>query len=433
MKSVKFAAVLAVGALALAACGGGGDGNGDGDDNAGGGGGETIYVTLSNHPWTDVIESKIADFEAESGYDVNVTILGEDQLSDQYNVKFNAGATDIDVAMMRPLQEAKLFAWNGWITPLDDYVADAGDWNWDDFTAKDTVTTEEGVVAIPIVTEQSVLYYRADLLEDAGLEVPTTMDELAEAARIIQEENDGVFGFVGRGQRAALVTQFSSFLYSFGGDWDDGNGTATVDTPEARAAYEFYGNLLKDYGPPGVTNMSWKEASAIFQQGQAAFYPDASVFYNNMIDEEQSRIGDVFGVAQIPEGPAGSRPYSVAAWSLAINEMSQNKDAAWEFIQWATSAEIVGQVQAEGVAGARLSTWDDPASTAAFPDELTEVLLASMEVGVGHDRPLVIEVAKARDMVGSPVIAILEDQNFDDVLAQSQSEYQALLDDEQDR
>lgn len=415
--------VVAAGAL-LSACGGGNGGGGAGE------GGGTLYVTLSNHPWTTVVQDKIADFESETGIDVEVTVLGEDQLSDQYNVKLNAGATDVDVMMMRPLQEAKLFSSNGWLLPLDDLIADAGDWNWDDFQMQSAVTTEEGVVAVPIVTEQEVLYYRTDLLEAAGLDVPQTLDELRDAAATIQEQNDGVYGFVARGQRAALVTQFSSYLYAHGADWDDGEGTATIDTAEAKQAYEYYASMLSDYGPPGVTNMSWKEASAIFQQGQAAFYTDASVFYNNMIDPEQSRIGDTFGVAQMPAGPDGSAPYSIPSWGLAINQASRNVDNAWRFIEWATSPEMTKEIQVEGVAGARTSVWEDAEGTSAFPDELAEVIRTSMADGVDHDRPVVVEVGRARDIVGAPVIAYLDGQDLDAALARAQEEYQALLDDE---
>lgn len=420
------AIALAASALVLAGCNGGSGDGGDGD--AGG----TLHVTLNNHPWTDVVQGLIPDFEDESGIDVEVTVLGEDQLSDQYNVRLNAGATDLDVLMLRPLQEAKLFSSNGWLLPLDDQVSSDG-FDWDDFQMQDSVTTAEGIVAIPIVTEQEILYYRTDLLEDAGLEVPTTFEELEAAAQQIQDENDGVFGFVARGQRAAAVTQFSSYLYGFGGDFDDGDGTATIDTPEAAEAYEYYGRMLDEYGPPGVTNMSWTEASAIFQQGQAAFYTDASVFFNNMMDESQSRIGDTVGFAQMPAGPAGSRPYSIPSWGLGVNNASENTDAAWQFIEWATSPEITAQVQESGVAGARDSVWDDPDATAAFPEELAEVLISSAADGVGHDRPVVVEVARARDIVGAPLIAYLEGGDLQGALTQAQEEYQALLDEEAER
>ena len=72
-------------------------------------------VTLSNHPWTEAIKKKLPDFEKETGLTVKLTQLGEDQLSDQYNVKLNSGTADLDVLMYRPLQEGKLFARNGWM------------------------------------------------------------------------------------------------------------------------------------------------------------------------------------------------------------------------------------------------------------------------------------------------------------------------------
>lgn len=426
-KGAATTSLIAVTALVLGACGGGGgDAEGGGDGETGG----ELFITLANHPWTSVIEGRIPEFEQETGITVETTTLGEDQLSDQYNVKLNAGATDIDVMMMRPLQEAKLFSTNGWLQPLDDMIEGAAaEFDWDDFQSQEAVTTDEGIVAVPIVTEQEILYYRTDLLENAGLEVPTTFDELRSAAETIQGQNEGVFGFVARGQRAAAVTQFSSYLFGYGGDFDK-DGTATIDTPEAKKAYETYAGLLRDFGPPGVTNMSWKEASAIFQQGQAAFYTDASVFYNNMIDPNQSRIGDTVGYAQMPGGDAGSRPYSIPSWALGINPNSENAENAWAFIEWATSPEMVKQVQLEGVAGDRASVWADPEATAAFPEQLAEVLKASAEVGVNHDRPVVVEVGRARDIVGAPIIAVLDGQDLDSALAQAQTEYQALLDDE---
>src|SRR4051794_17995181 len=89
------AALLAAGALT--SCSSGGDDGGEGS--------KTLRVTLANHVWTDVIKEKIPDFEKESGLKVELTQLGEDQLSDQYNVKLNAGTDEIDVMMYRPLQE----------------------------------------------------------------------------------------------------------------------------------------------------------------------------------------------------------------------------------------------------------------------------------------------------------------------------------------
>lgn len=397
-----------------------------------GGDSDVVRVTLNNHPWTDIVVEHIAEFEEQSGLTVETSILGEDQLSDQYNVRLNAGASDIDVMMLRPLQEANLFHTNGWLEPLNEMIGES-DIDWDDFQMQGPVTYDEDVVAIPIVSEQTILYYRTDLLDEAGLEVPTSFEELEQAAATIQESNDGVYGFVARGARAAAVTQFAGYLYGFGGDWDDGAGNATLDTPEAHAAYDYYASMLTEYGPPGTTNMSWQEASAIFQQGQAAFYSDGSVFYNNMIDPEQSRIGDDVGFARLPGGPAGSKPTSVPSWALAINSGASNTEGAWEFIQWATSPELMLEVQLAGVTGTRTSVWESEGSLSAFPDQLAEVLAASAADGVDYDRPMVVEVGQARDIVGAPLVALQTGEDLDAALSTAQSQYQTLLDEEESR
>jgi multiple sugar transport system substrate-binding protein len=95
---VKYAAVAAALSLGLTACGGG---SGSSDAKTSG----TVRVTLANHVWTEQVKAAIPEFEKSSGLKVELTQLGEDQLSDQYNVKLNAGSDEIDVIMYRPLQE----------------------------------------------------------------------------------------------------------------------------------------------------------------------------------------------------------------------------------------------------------------------------------------------------------------------------------------
>ncbi len=115
--------------------------------------------------------------------------------------------------------------------------------------------------AVPIITAQEVLYYRKDLLEKAGYDArPKTLDELKKMAAKIEQENDGVAGFVARTAKAAAVTQFSSFLYSFGGDFTDGSGKATVNTEAAKQAYAFNGGLINEHGPDNVGPRARRDA-----------------------------------------------------------------------------------------------------------------------------------------------------------------------------
>ncbi|MCL6593599.1 MAG: extracellular solute-binding protein, partial [Alicyclobacillus sp.] len=342
LAGTALSAVLAAGLVA--GCGGAANnaapGNAPANTGAAGGAkpfaGKTLNIVLANHPWADAIQKLLPDFEQQTGMKVQVTSYFETQLSDKLSVSFTAGSTTPDVFMYRPLQEGKQFFKNGWIQPLNNYVNQDTSWNWNDFTnvSRGTVTFNGQVTGVPIVTEEEVLYYRKDLFQKAGLQPPKTIDELVADAKKLNDPQHGVYGFVARGKRADAVTQESSFLYSYGGDWTK-DGKAAVNTPEAIQAFTTYGTLLKDYGPPGVLNMSWPQAAAIFAQGKAAMFTDASSIYQNVADPSKSTVANQVGYAAFPAGPAGSKPYSVTSWGLAINAKSQLKDAAWAFTQWA--------------------------------------------------------------------------------------------------
>lgn len=396
--------------------------------------GTTLRVVGANHPWAEAIKPLLADFEAKTGMKVNLELYGEDQLNQKLTTEFTAGNSDIDVFMQRPLQEAKVMAQNNWYVDLNKYVKDPAktpaDYAFDDLMAGAVGTEMVGTVltGIPIVTEQEVLYYRKDLLEKAGLKVPKTLDELKVAAEKLTDKKNEVYGFVARGQRSPAVTQFSSFLYSFGGDWFDLNTRkATLDTPEAIAAFKFYGDLLRNYGPPGVTNMSWPQAVAIFAQGKAAMYTDANSIYANLLDPAKSAVADKTGVAVFPAGPKGQIMYNVTSWGLSIGAQSKKQDAAWEFVKWATSKEIMLKTQGDGaVPGSRTSVWNDPKGKAKFPADWVEATAASAK-GRGYDRPLVVQVTNARDIIGTVIVTAIEGGNVEEAAKKANAEFQQLL------
>jgi multiple sugar transport system substrate-binding protein len=231
--------------------------------------GKEIRLILANHPWQQAIQPLIPQFEQASGMSLRLENYFEDQLSQKLQIGLTSGQSQADAFMFRPLQEGRLFAKNGWVQDMAKYSSDAKDWKWEDFTeaSRGTLTVDKFVYGIPIVTEREMIYYRKDLFEKAGLKAPATLDDLKAAAAKLTDANAGVFGIVMRGQRSPSVTQFSSFLYSFGGTWIK-DGKSALDSPEALNAYKFYGGLLKDYGPQGTLNMSQPQALAIFSRAR---------------------------------------------------------------------------------------------------------------------------------------------------------------------
>lgn len=390
----------------------------------------TVRVTVANHVWTENVKKAIPEFEKATGLKVELTQLAEDQLSDQYNVKLNAGSNELDVMMYRPLQEGRLFAQNKYFADLTSKAKGDAAWNVGDFqTSPMSATTyQDQIVGIPIITEREVLYYRKDVLAKHGIAVPKTLDELKAAAAKIKASGE-MAGFVARTGKSAAVTQFSSFLFSMGGDFVDASGKASVNTDAAKQAYGLYGELLREHGPANVsTDMSWSEAMAIFTQGQAAFYTEADSLYKNATDPAKSKVSETVGFAQFPAGPGGSKPYNIPSWALGINAASTNVENAWKFIEWATSKEQVASQQKSGIPGARTSVWESSEGVASYPADLAEAITASAKVGVNHDRPVVSQVVKAREAVGQPIVDSIKGGDLNASVETAQKTFQALLD-----
>ncbi|MCK9549038.1 MAG: extracellular solute-binding protein, partial [Sphaerochaeta sp.] len=241
-----------------------------------------IRVLLANHPYGELLKTKIPEFEAKTGIKVNYESLQESQLTQKLTTEFATKSSTVDVFMTRPLQEGLMFIKNGWYEGLDAY-------DFSDYPANSVdIGRKDGrAYIVPLVTEWQVLYYRKDLFAKAGLSVPKTFAELENAARVLNR--DGVAGLASRGSGAAAVTQLSSYLYNYGGNYLE-SGRAVFDTPEAIEGIRYYGRLLGSYGPQGVTSMSWENIMPVFQAGKAAMWTDASVFYGQIVDPSKTSI-----------------------------------------------------------------------------------------------------------------------------------------------
>uniref|UniRef100_A0A7C3HYH9 Sugar ABC transporter substrate-binding protein n=1 Tax=Gracilinema caldarium TaxID=215591 RepID=A0A7C3HYH9_9SPIR len=382
---------------------------------------KSIRVLLANHPYAEVLKPLIAEYEAKTGVKVNVESYDENQLTQKLTTEFATKSSTVDVFMTRPLQEGKLFYRNGWYENLTPYINNAkktpANYNFADYSksAVDAVTYAKAVYTIPLVTEWQVLYYRTDLFKQAGLNPPATFDELIAAAKKLHNPDKNIYGIVSRGQRGAAVTQFSTYLYNFGGDFLK-DGKAVIDTPAAIEAFKFYGKMLKEYGPPGVTNMSWAQGQALFQAGQVAMWTDASVFLGNLKDPTKSQVADKVGVALMPAGPKGNHPFIVVSWGMAVSKQSKNKDLAYDFLMWATSKDLAIKAMIDkGITMARNSVWTDANILAKFDQQLANTAVKMGPIGTPYDRPLMTAVGEARDAIGDVIVLAIDTGGTGDI------------------
>ena len=396
--------------------------------------GETIRVIIQLHPYTDGVKALVPEFEKQTGIKVQLEQYGEDQLFQKLSVEFTASGGDgVDVFSTRPPQEGAMWAKNGWYEDLTPYIEKDPDYDFQDFKPATIEGTRfNGIQAcIPSLTEVELLFYRKDLFEAKGKTPPTTFDELEALAKEFYDPATDMAGFVARGQRSALITQFSSYLYSYGGDFFDiPTSKALINTPEFKDAARFYGGLLRKYGPKGVANMHWMQATAIFTQGKAAMYTESSSLYPGLLDPKNSPLADKTGVVVFPKGPKAHKTYDVTSWALAVSSGSSKKDAAWKFIRFMTNKENTAIIQGKyGSTCARQSAFETPEGTAAFPADLVTALADSATIGVPRDRPMVTAVSEARDIIGEVVVAVIEGKDDIDTEAKrAQDRFQTILD-----
>lgn len=356
-----------------------------------------IRVVLANHPYGDILKAGIPQFEQQSGIKVNVESLQESQLSTKLTTEFATSSSSVDVFMTRPLQDGKLFAKNKWYEPLVGF-------DFADYPANTmSIVTYEGKPnIIPLVTEWQVLFYRKDLFAAAGIKVPTNFDELAAAAEKLN--TGGVSGFASRGKGAAAVTQLSSYVYNFGGQYLN-KGVAVFDSKEAVDGIRYYGKIVGSYGPRGVTSMSWENILPLFQAGRVAMWTDASVFYGQISDPAKTSLSaDNIGIANFPAGPKTNSPFYVTSWGVAIASQSKKKDLAKSFIEWATSKELAAKGLLANITMARTSVWEDPAVVAKVVPGLVETRAFVAKNGNPSDRPFMSAVGEARDLIGEIII-----------------------------
>ncbi len=394
--------------------------------------GQKLSVYLGNVIFGEAIQKLLPEFKEETGIEVEVQSFAEAQLLQKVSIQFASNSATPDVYMFRPGNDGKQFHNNGWVEPLDAYVKKDPSFDLSDFPdatlSPNTLNGE--LIGIPGMVTTQVVYYRKDLLQNAGLPVPATIEELIAAAKQLHDPDKGIYGFVARGDKAELVSQVSSFIYSEGGDFIV-DGKAALNTPEALKAFTTYGTLLREYGPPGVANMKWPQAAGLFAQGKVAFFVDSSALFVNFNTKDKSPFADQIGYAAFPAGTAGAKPFYVAPWSIGMNSKSAHKDAAWEFIRWATSKETVLKEQQMGNAGARQSVWADPKGAEAFPPELAAAILAGGKGGVDHNLPNVTDVGPARDAIGSIVTKIMLGEDGKAEADKQNEVFQQIIDKEQ--
>jgi sorbitol/mannitol transport system substrate-binding protein len=271
--------------------------------------------------------------------------------------------------------EVPIWAKKGWLVPLDGLGAD---YDVDDLLPpiRAGLSLDGTLYAAPFYGESSMVMYRTDLMEKAGLQMPDapTWEFVADAARKMTDKAGEIYGVclrgkAGWGENMAFLTATAN---SFGARWFDESWKPQFDQPEWKKTMEFYVSLMKDAGPPGASSNGFNENLALFNSGKCGMWIDATVAASFVTNPKESKVHDKVGFALAPDNGLGKRGNWLWAWSLAIPGGSQKAEAAQKFVSWATSKGYLELVAAkEGWAnvppGTRTSLYTNPEYLKAAP------------------------------------------------------------------
>ena len=328
---------------------------------------ETITIATVNNGDMIRMQGLTDDFTAKTGHVVEWVTLEENVLRQRVttDISTKGGAFDI---MTIGMYETPIWGANGWLVPLDDLSAE---YDADDIlpAMAGGLSYEGTLYAAPFYGESSMIMYRTDLMEKAGLEMPKapTWTFIREAAaKMTDRANDinGIclLGKAGWGEGGAFITAMSN---SFGARWFDEDWNAQFDTEAWANTLNFYRGMMDESGPAGYATNGFNENLSLFQQGKCGMWIDATVAASFVTNPNDSTVADKVSFALAPDNGLGKRSNWLWAWALAIPAGTQKEAAAKLFVEWATSKSYIELVAAnEGWAnvppGARKSLYENP-------------------------------------------------------------------------
>jgi multiple sugar transport system substrate-binding protein len=347
--------------------------------------GSKVHLLLNKHPYADAMIADLANFKTMTGMEVTYDIFPEDVYFDKVTAALSSKSSQYD-AFMTGAYMTWTYGPAGWAEDLSPYIKDAGKTNpkyaWDDVLPGLRASTAWNGVpggalgspdakqwCIPWGYELNSITYNRKMYDKAGVEPPKNMPDLVEKAAKLTKDLGGPYGIGVRGSRS-WATIHPGFLsgYANYGQKDltvgaDGKLKAAMNTKESKAYHKLFVDMIQNSGPKNWSTYTWYQVGTDLGAGASATIFDADIlgyFMNGGDNKEKGNLG-FHAFAANPEAKAPTP--NVWIWSLAMNSFGKQKDAAWYFMQWASSTEhdMFGATKMDFVNPVRSSVANDEA------------------------------------------------------------------------
>ena len=304
----------------------------------------TMVESLTSSERTATLQAVIDRYEAENR-NVHIELISPPLEDADAQISQMLANGEADIIEVRD-QTVAQYVYDGLLEDLDPYVA-----QW---THKDTLSRDAWIAMhqldgkcylIPSGFYQRCLFYRQDWLEEAGISVPSTWEELLAASRALTDPENNRYGYAFRGGSSGyqyIDTIFWSYIGvdkladpNAGYFLKDGNGATIFTLPACREALAYYKELFAASPAESIT-WSFTEMVDSFIKGNTAFLiQDAEVIPRCAAEMDP----DVWNTAPFPTGPSGEAvsPNGFGGWGMAAD--CENKEAAADFLLYLSNPE----------------------------------------------------------------------------------------------
>jgi len=308
--------------------------------------GETVRALLVKSSQFEAYEARVEAFEEATGIDVVIDYIPFPNMKEALTAELISGGADYDVVSI-------MDQWVGSLTnlvqPIGDEMAAQGTdlSNYPAAHMRHGMVNDE-LVGLPVRGHVQLLFYRKDLLETAGVDVPQTWAEVVSAGQAIQESTDAAgialpFGKL-NGQNLMV---WINLLWGNGGDVFDADGQPVFNSEQGVTATKQYIDMLltDEIAPAGSAVFVEQDAVNSFKQGNSAMLPLWWWVRSQLTDPEQSKVtADQLGFAALPAIEGAGRTTFTNTWIFSVTQGTGNKDAATEFLGWLTDPALEREV-----------------------------------------------------------------------------------------
>jgi multiple sugar transport system substrate-binding protein len=362
--------------------------------------GQTVQVLAVKSSQFEAYEARLAAFEEATGIDVMVDYVPFPNMKEALTAEM-VGGGDYDVVSIM----------DQWVQSLQNLVQPIGseiEAQGADLSDYPQAHLRHGylngeLVGLPVRGHVQLLFYRKDLLEAAGVDVPQTWGEMVTAAKAIQDATDasGIALPYGKLNGQNLMV-WINLLWGNGGNLFDDAGAPIFNSEAGIAATkEYIGFLTEDQiAPAGSAAFVEQDAVNSFKQGNSAMLPVWWWVRSQLTDPEQSKVtADQLGFTSLPAVEGAGRTTYTNTWIFSVTEGAENKGAAAEYLGWLTDPALEREVLLDPnlneVVSVHFSNLRDPEVNARWGGmhaAAADALETAEGLGFGDDWPRIAEI-----------------------------------------